>query len=166
MVKPLARFNHRFRRIGRRLRGHGEDALHEHPVAWEGAEVGVSAGFCRSGELDGACLSWLEEFGVVEHVWGIWDVVFGHGLWVGEHGVGQCADFLQGAGFDDEEVVRQRGAAGVFEGDFDFFAGFDGQRFLVEHHGVGWVRFEGDFLGGFLCGEEAGEATNGDCCDE
>ena len=125
---------------GRRVGGSGddlEDAVHEAPVAGEGAEVGVVAGGGGGGEFDDVRLADADQLGAVgEDFWALWGVVLGHGLGVGEHLIGEGAQVGEFAGFDEDKVVLE-GALFVDEEEHDLGTGLHFEGGFVEFHDCG-----------------------------
>lgn len=119
-------------------------------MSWEGAKVGIITSFSRNGNFEAASLSGLDQLGVVKDIRGLGDVILGHGLRVGEHAVGKSSHFHQGAGFDDEEIVRLGHSTLVIEGKLDFLASFDGECLFIVGQGIGRVWLEEDFSDSIL----------------
>lgn len=103
----------------RSLFGDVHDAFHQQPVAWKGAHVRIVTCFSRCREFDGLTAIWHDELGVGDDVvfGSIWDIAFGHGLWVSHHGVGLGTDGHFFAWLDQDKVMRLRGnAASIVQG--------------------------------------------------
>lgn len=124
-------------------------------MSGKGAKVGIVTWLSRSRQFKAAGLTGLNQLGVVKDIGGLWDVIFGHGLRVGEHTVGKSTYLHQGAGFDDEEIVRLGHSALVLKGKLDFLTGFDGESLFVVGQRVGGIWFEDDFSDSVL-GANAG----------
>ena len=132
-------------------------------MAWERADVRVVTGFGWGGEFDEIALADADEFGTFdEDVLGVREVEFLEGFRVGEHFVGESADGVFGAWFEEDEVVLER-ALFIAEEEHDLRTGFDGEfLFVVLHHvgddaehelggfGGGWFGVSG-FGVGWLC---------------
>ncbi len=125
-------------------------------MSWEGAKVGINPWFTRHRDFEAADLSRLNQLGVVKDIGGLRNVILGHGLWIGEHAVGECSHLHQGAGFDDEEIMWLGQSALVIKGNLELLAGFDGESFFVVGQRVGGVWFENDFSDSIL-GVDAGD---------
>ena len=86
-------------------------AVHDHPVAGEGAEVGIAAGLGRGPEGDDGLVLGLDDVGVGQDVVGPGDVVAGDGVGLGDDLVGQVADRARAsrAGSGPSCAGRRRG---------------------------------------------------------
>lgn len=130
----------------RRLLGDLEDPVHEAPVARERADVGVVTGIGWGGEFDEIALADADEFGAFDDdVLGVRVVELLEGFRVGEHFVGESADGVFGAWFEEDEVVLER-ALFIAEEEHDFGARLDGEFLFVVLHHV-WNDAEHEFGG-------------------
>ena len=64
------------------------DAVHEHAMTGEGAEIRVVTSG-RSGELDDFTRVWLEQLGLEQNVRRVWNETFGHAIGSCGHGHGK-----------------------------------------------------------------------------
>lgn len=101
------------------------DAVHEHAMTWEGAEIRVITSSWSS-ELNDFCRIRLEQLRVKKNVRGVRDEAFGHTIRSCGHGHGKTEEFILGAWLSDDDVVRLRnGRMAIIEGKLHFLARFD-----------------------------------------
>lgn len=122
---------------------HDHLALHDEPVAGEGADVGVFALRGRRGEAQHLAVALVEHFGFVQDLRGVGDEAFGEAVGRFGHFVAGHADFVRGAGLDDEEIVR--GDVGIFEDELHGGSGSHFELAQVVEQALG-DGFDGDGL--------------------
>jgi len=123
----------------------GHDAVHEHAMAGEGAEVGIEAGLSWSVEFEYLLLSGLDQLRVEEDVGAFRNVTFGHAIRSSRHLHGRHHDFVFHARLAKDDVVGLRDGVGVFEGDFHFLSDLYVEGLGVIFHACGASRFDGEF---------------------
>ena len=102
-----------------------QDAVHQLPMAGEGAEIGIAARCPGGSEVDRLPLARLGDIGVGDHIVGLRHIVTGHCLWIGDELVGQRADGSKRAGLHQHPVVGND--VGIDEGDRDRLTGLHTQ---------------------------------------
>lgn len=139
-------------------------------MARESASKGVVTWLCGHGEFNAVGSTGLDELGVGDDVGGLRDVTFVHGFGVGEHGVGEGSNFLQGSWLQEDEVMRLRkNATAVVQGDFDLRASDCGELSFVISERAGRIGAGLDLDDGGVLrvgeGDAECERECGDACD-
>lgn len=107
------------------------DAVHEHPMTWEGTEIRVITSSWSS-ELNDLCCIRLEQLRVKKNVRGVRDEAFGHAIRSCGHGHGKTEELILGAWLSDDDIVRLRNCRmTVVESELHFLASFDFEFFGV-----------------------------------
>ena len=85
---------------------HNQLAVHDHPVAGEGAEIGIAAGLVGGAEPDCKVAARQDDVGVGQDVVGVGNVLPDRGFRVGDQAVRQFANAPQRTRFRQRPVVR------------------------------------------------------------